>query len=204
MNSLPLEDSPTQHLPTCPISGAPASAAAAQTARHAASPASRPLSRSASRTRSSTRAVSNCAMSPIRHTTRAPSTFATTRPRSSANPTRSPRHRVLQPLVLPLLLFRRIADRVPHRRLLLHRPEPDRAQVEARYHPERLPRRPMLRGVLPVLRARAHGPRAQGARHLQHGAAQRPAASHPRALQHDHGHPQVRTAKPTPGAPILG
>jgi len=118
------------------------------------------------------------------------------RPRSPANPTRSPRHRVVQPLVLPLLLPR-WPGLWPHRRLLLHRPEPDRPQGEVWYHRERLPRRPMLRGVLPVLRARAHGPRAQGARHLLHGADERPAARHPRALQHVLCR-QVRTATPTP------
>merc|ERR1711939_988734 len=58
--------------------------------------------------------------------------------------------------------------------------------------------------VFSVLRALAHGPRAQGARHLLHGAAQRPAASHSRALQHDHDQSQVRTAKPTPRRPVLG
>ena len=92
LNTLPVhEDPPTKHLPTCPISGAPASAAAAQTARHAVPPVWSPPSCSASRTRSSTRAVSNCAMFPIRHTTRAPSTFATTRALAHPPTPRDPR-----------------------------------------------------------------------------------------------------------------
>ena len=104
------------------------------------------------------------------------------RARSDAGPPSLPPpvlNRLLQRLLLPV--------RAQHsrQRLLHHRPQPHRAQDQARDHRVGLPRRQVLLVRVPPVRADATRARAEVPRDLHDGADERPAPGDARAVKHD-------------------